>query len=212
MTVHALPVPEVVDDRRRTASGRWKMLAVLAVCAAPVIASYLTYFVIRPETRTNYGTLITPPREIPAALGLQDLAGRPVESASLKRQWLLLAVGDAACDARCERQLVLMRQLRETLGRDRDRVDKVWLLPDAGTPTERLLEASGGVSALHADRAALAAWLAPADGHRLEDHLYIVDPMGQWMMRVPADPEPAKVKRDLERLLRASASWDQAGR
>ena len=55
-----------------------------------------------------------------------------------------------------------------------------------------------------------AGW-QPAAGQALEDHLYLVDPMGEWMMRVPADPEPAKVKRDLDRLLRASASWDRAG-
>jgi hypothetical protein len=36
--------------------------------------------------------------------------------------------------------------------------------------------------------------------------------MGEWMMRMPATPEPTKVKRDLERLLRASASWDTPGR
>jgi hypothetical protein len=62
------------------------------------------------------------------------------------------------------------------------------------------------------DRAALAAWLAPEAGHALEEHLYVVDPMGEWMMRIPAQPEPATVKRDLERLLRASASWDTPGR
>ena len=42
--------------------------------------------------------------------------------------------------------------------------------------------------------------------------MYIVDPMAQWMMRVPVDPDPAALKRDIERLLRASASWDRAGR
>jgi len=46
----------------------------------------------------------------------------------------------------------------------------------------------------------------------LEQHLYLVDPMGEWMMRMPADPDPARVKRDLERLLRAASSWDQPGR
>ena len=58
----------------------------------------------------------------------------------------------------------------------------------------------------------LAAWLQPDAGHALEEHLYVVDPMGEWMMRVPAQPDPAKVKRDLERLLRVSAGWDRAGR
>jgi len=39
--------------------------------------------------------------------------------------------------------------------------------------------------------------------------------MGHWMMRFPAHLDKAgagKAKRDLDRLLRASASWDQAGR
>jgi hypothetical protein len=40
----------------------------------------------------------------------------------------------------------------------------------------------------------------------------VVDPMGQWMMRAPADPDPSRLKRDLEKLLRASASWDLPGR
>jgi hypothetical protein len=58
----------------------------------------------------------------------------------------------------------------------------------------------------------VAAWLKPAPGQVLEDHLYIVDPVGDWMMRAPAEADPAKLKRDIDRLLRASAGWDQAGR
>ena len=51
-----------------------------------------------------------------------------------------------------------------------------------------------------------------AEGRALTEQLYIVDPMGEWMMRTPADPEPARVKRDLDKLPRASSSWDRAGR
>lgn len=209
MTVHSLAEPEL--DGRRRMSGRWTMLIVLAVCAAPVVASYFTYFVIRPQARTNYSELITPTRELPADLSITDLAGRAVSPASLHGQWLLLVVADAACNQRCEKNLVLMRQLRESLGRDKDRVDKLWLVADKAVPTEPLLKASGA-TALQVPRKALAAWLAPAAGQALDDHLYLVDPMGQWMMRVPVDPDPAKLKRDLERLLRASASWDEPGR
>src|ERR1700704_2861351 len=108
-TVHSVAPPELGDAARRTASGRLKMLAVLAVCAAPVIASYLTYFVIRPQARNNYGELITPPRDLPADLPLRRLSGDGVPSASLRGQWLLVVVGAAACDARCEAQLYLQR-------------------------------------------------------------------------------------------------------
>ena len=70
-------------------------------------------------------------------------------------------------------------------------------------------------SGLRVDAGALTEWLAPAQGHAMAEHLYLVDPMGNWMMRFPAALDlagAAKAKRDLERLLRASASWDTAGR
>lgn len=218
-SVHSMPSPALaeadIEAQRRTAAGRLRMLLVLAVCAAPVVASYFTYFVIRPEGRSNYATLVTPPRAMPADLGLRTLAGEPVPSASLRDQWLMVVVADAACDATCEKNLYLQRQLRETLGREKERVDKVWLVPDGGTPRPEVMQAisTGSPAAvLRVPRDKLAAWLEPGAGQSLSQHLYLVDPMGQWMLRAPPNPDPAKLKRDLERLLRASASWDQPGR
>ena len=214
-TVHSLPNPAAVGTLRRTQNGRLKMLAVLAVCAAPVIASYLTYFVIRPEGRSNYSELIVPTREMPTTLPLKDLAGQPVTATSLRGQWLLVVVSGAACNATCEKLLYLQRQLRETLGREKERVDKLWLITDDGMPRPEVLQAISpdpSATVLRVPRAALNAWLAPSMSQTLDAHLYLVDPMGQWMMRTPVDPEPAKLKRDLERLLRASSSWDLPGR
>jgi hypothetical protein len=218
MTVHGVAGPDLGDPgtvaRSRTRLGRLKMLLVLLVCAAPVIASYLTYFVIRPEGRTNYSNLILPTRSLPE-LSLRTLQGVPVAPKSLHGQWLMVLVGPSTCDDACERRLFTQRQLREMLGRERDRVEKVWLITDEGPLRPALQQALGGpvpVTTLRADADAVARWLAPADGRRIEDHLYIVDPMGEWMMRTPHEPEPARVKRDLDRVLRASAFWDQAGR
>ena len=215
-TVHSMPAPALDDDAaRRTAAGRRKMLLVLLVCAAPVIASYLTYFVIRPAARTNYSTLIEPPREIPATLPLRDLQDRPVDPTSLHGQWLLVVVAGGQCDAACEKRLWLQRQLRETLGRDADRLDKVWLVDDAQPlrpETAQAVAAGVPVNVLRIDAAALQTWLKPADGQPLRDHFYIVDPRGHWMMRSPGEPEPGRLKRDLEKLMRGSAGWDKAGR
>lgn len=217
MTVHSLPAPQeaLARDAARTARGRWQMLAVLLVCAAPVIASYFTYYVIRPQARHNFGELIEPQRPLPAVMAT-TLDGGTVALQSLKGQWLLVSVGDGACDRSCERHLYLQRQLRESLGREKDRVDWVWLVPADGAPVrEPLRPALSQAAVLRVDSARLAQWLAPAPGHRLSDHLYLVDPMGNWMMRFPANLDmagAAKAKRDLERLLRASASWDQPGR
>ena len=109
--------------------GRLKMLIVLAVCAAPVVASYFTYYVVRPEGRRNYGELVEPQRPLPA-LTATALDGKAVPLRSLQGQWLLVSVAGGACDAACENHLYLQRQLREGLGKDKDRLDWVWLVPD----------------------------------------------------------------------------------
>jgi hypothetical protein len=216
MTVHSLPVPQeaLARDAERTARGRWRMLGVLLVCAAPVIASYLTYYVIRPEARRNYGELIEPQRPLPAVTATA-VDGEAVALPSLRGQWLLVSVGSGACDAACECHLYLQRQLRESLGRDKDRVDWVWLVADGEPVREPLRPALSQAVVLQVSAGALAQWLTPAPGRQLSDHLYLIDPMGNWMMRFPAALDmagAAKAKRDLERLLRASASWDQPGR
>lgn len=212
-TVHSQPAPEL-QGQRRTTVGRVKMLLVLLVCAAPVIASYLSYYVLRPEGRSNYGALILPTRSLPP-LALRSLSGEAFDAMRLKGQWLLVVVGPSACSGDCEQRLYLQRQLREMLGRERERVDKLWLITDDQALPPPLWDAirnAPAMTVLRADRAAVAAWLQPQSGQALEDHLYVVDPMGEWMMRMPARPEPSRVKRDLERLLRAAAGWDQPGR
>jgi len=212
-TVHSMPALASADDvSRRTANGRLKMLLVLLVCAAPVVASYFTYFVIRPQARTNYSDLVQPQRPIPRDLSLRALDGQPVDPQSLKGQWLIVAVAGGACDAACERLLWLQRQLRETLGREKDRVENVWLVDDAAAIQDKTLHALAGATVLRVASEELGLWLEPANGHTLSQHLYIVDPLGNWMMRAPADPEPAKLKRDVDKLLRASAGWDKPGR
>lgn len=212
LAVHSLPAPTLPGPQVR--HGRLKMLLVLLVCAAPVIASYFTYYVIRPQGRTNHGTLIEPQRALPgaAALPLTGLDGAPVDPRTLEGQWLLVAVAGGACDAGCERQLYLQRQLREALGRDKDRLDRVWLIDDQAPVRPELRAALEGATVLRAPREALARWLEPAAGQPLAAHFYVVDPFGHWMMRMPAPSEPSAIKRDLDKLMRGSAGWDKAGR
>ncbi len=217
LTVHAMPRADMAGDeaQRRTARGRIKMLLVLLACAAPVIASYLTFYILRPEGRSNYATLIEPSRAMPTELPLTDLEGRSVSAASLRGQWLLVVVGRGACDSDCEQRLFMQRQLREMTGRERDRIDKLWLVIDDASIAPKLRAALAAVPAtqvLRVPPAALQQWLVPAPGESLESHLYVVDPMGQWMMRAPLQAHPEKFKRDIDKLLRASSFWDRPGR
>lgn len=210
--VHSLPDPRAVPQQR---AGRWKMLLVLAMCAAPVVASYFTFYVIKPSG-SAYGELIAPAVDMPTDLPLTDLQGRPVAPAALRGQWLLAVVQGSDCPTACERQLFVQRQLREMLGKERARVDKLWLIPDTGMPRAEVMAAisqkGAEVTVLRVPAERLATWLQPAVGKAASDHFYVIDPMNRWMERAPAEPEPKKLKADLDKLLKASAFWDTAGR
>ncbi|HYF16217.1 MAG TPA: hypothetical protein VEA40_00005 [Ramlibacter sp.] len=214
LTVHALPGPRELEEAERTARGRWKMVAVALICAAPVIASYFTYYVVRPEGRRNYGELVEPQRPLPA-LQATALDGSPVPLQRLRDQWLLVSVAGGACEVRCENHLYLQRQLRESLGKDKERLDWVWLVDDGAEVPVALRPALAQATVLRVPREQIAQWLQPAAGQALADHLYVVDPQGHWMMRFPAAMDrdgASRAKRDVGRLLRASAGWDQPGR
>ena len=216
LTVYDMPPPDPVlaDAAQRTRGGRWKMLLVMLICAAPVVASYVTYYVIRPQGLRNFGQLIEPQRPMPA-LTATTLDGRATALQSLKGQWLLVSVGNAQCEAACQQQLYFQRQLRESLGKDKDRLDRVWLITDELPIAPELQAGLQQADLLRIAPAALAEWLQPQAGHALNEHLYLVDPLGNWMLRFPPNMDltaASKAKRDLERLMRASSSWDQAGR
>ncbi len=190
-------------------AGHWRRYRTLyllfAVCAAPVAASYFVYYAAPPTARTNYGDLVLPQRPAPA-LSLTRLDGTPVAISGLRGKWLMLQVDESACEAACQRKLWNMRQVRLTQGKDRDRIARVWLITDVAPIATVLLREYDGTLFLRADRAKLEPFLVlpPDPGARLSDHIWLVDPLGNLMLRWPKNEDPNRMKKDLTRLLRAS--------
>jgi hypothetical protein len=207
VTTTAPPHPPAAADpaapRPRFRHARLKLLGVLLVCAAPVIASYLAYYVVPPSGRTNYGTLIEPQRPVPE-LRVSGLDGAPARFAALRGKWVLLHVDAGGCGRDCEAKLFALRQHRTMTGKERERVERAWLVTDAATPPAALLAEFEGTVVLRGDPTELAALLPVEPGRRVEDYLYVVDPLGNLMMRFPADGEPSKIRKDISRLLKAS--------
>jgi len=171
---------------------------ILLVCAAPIIASYVAYHFWAPTGRVNYGDLIEP-RPLPgSSLVMSD--GTSFRFSELKGEWVLLTVGASSCDAMCRQKLVYMRQVRLAQSKESARIERVWLLTNSGVPDAALIADHPGLRiARGADIAAgLPAVSTPAD------HIYVVDPLGNLMMRFPADPDPKRMLKDLSRLLRHS--------
>jgi hypothetical protein len=182
--------------------GRLKLILVLLVCAAPVLASYFTYYVIRPEGRINYADLIEPQRPVGDTV-IQHLDGTADTLASLRGKWVLVAAASPACDAACSTALYNIRQVRLTSGRERERVERLWLLTEPGEPDPALLAQHEGLIVRRIAADSLTRF-EPATGGRSADHIFIIDPMGNLMMRFPAQPDPSRMKKDLIKLLRAS--------
>ncbi len=199
------------SDRATTPGGsashwrRYRVLyAVIAVCIAPVLASYLAYYVFPPSGRTNYGTLITP-RAAPVT-PLVGLDGRAFAFEQLRGKWVMLAAAESACDDGCASALLQMRQQRLMSGKERDRIERVWLITDDAPLSTLLLREYEGMYFVRAPAAIVREFLAP-DASRIEGHVFLIDPMGNLMLRWPQDPEPQRVKKDLARLLTASSHW-----
>ena len=181
--------------------GRVKLLALAAFFALPVLAGYVAYFFDWvPGSAANYGALIAA-RPL-SETTLEGADGRPFRLSELRGKWLLVQFDTGACDAYCERKLYFMRQVRKALGKDMSRIERVWLLTDAQPPRRALLD---GIEGTHLARTAASTVAVefPAE-HAATDHIYVVDPLGNLMMRYPRDPDPSRMLKDLQRLLRVS--------
>ena len=175
-------------------------LALLAlVCALPVAASYLSYYLWPPVGQMNYGELLTP-TPLPND-ALTPIAGLPYGGQGLEGRWVLVYAGPAACDQVCTEALYFMRQVRTAQGKEMDRLKRLWLVTDGGVPPASSLEGQQG---LEVARTA-PAWLDHLGGSPdAQGRIYLVDPLGLVMLRYPPSPEPRRMIKDLERLLKYS--------
>lgn len=199
------PGPADGQQRLQQRRGRWKLLLVIAVCAFPMLASYFTYYVIKPSGRTNYGALIDPRAYPIPALGVTELDGKPTSLDAFKGKWIMLQSGPSDCAEACRKQLFAMRQLRLMQGKEMERLERVWLVTDSEPLDTLVMREYDGTRMLRVKADALKAWLPVEAGGNAADHLYLIDPLGNLMMRFPKDADPSKVKKDIYKLLKASA-------
>ena len=181
-------------------TSRGKFLLLIGVFVVPVIAAWIAYFGWRPAGHSNYGTLLkVAPLAHTAGWGAD---ARPFDLAELRGKWVMVHLGGSTCDAGCRQQLYLMRQTRIAQGKAQSRIERLWVLEDAGVPEADLLAEHPG---LHVWRPADAAFVGqfPADAGR-SAHIYLLDPLGNLMLRFPAEPEPKRMMKDLKLLLKAS--------
>jgi cytochrome oxidase Cu insertion factor (SCO1/SenC/PrrC family) len=176
------------------------LLLVAGVCIAPFVASWALYLFWQPSARVNYGELIEG-----ATLPAGNLAlngGKPFDFAQLRGRWVFVTVDSGACDDYCQKKLWKMRQVRMTQGKHLERIERAWLLNDAQSVAAAVLKEYEGTRVVVAQGSEILKAFPYRDAQR--DHIYLVDPLGNVILRYPKNADPSRMKKDLERLLKVS--------
>lgn len=176
-----------------------KLLLVLAVFAAPIAASVGVYLFAHVEPTGNYGELLLPPAQVTTQpFSRED--GSPFRFGDLRDRWILVASDSGDCAKPCVDKLHVMRQVRVALGRDATRVVRVFVVDDVKSPNKSALDPVEDLMVAITPR----GLSLPSGAGNDRAHIYLVDPLGNVMMRWPESPDFRRMLKDLQTLLKAS--------
>lgn len=190
---------------------RLKLLGMFAVGAVPVILAMLMYFgqVGVPTGRTNHGELVLPPLDAAALVGIDT-------SLDTENPWTLLTLSAGNCDERCQENLYKIQQVNIALGRDAKRVRHMLLVasadPAQSAPQrdeaqlrdELQLRDYPQLQVRGVSQEQVEQVFAPRAGTPAGHAVYIVDPLGNLMMRYAPEQSGNDLLDDLKKLLRVS--------
>jgi hypothetical protein len=176
--------------------GKRTLLMIAAAVIAPVALSYGVYYLSPRGTFMNYGELL-PTRPAPEISGTRA-DGSTFRIAQAQGRWKIVVATGGACDAACAQMLYATRQARTMQGRERERIERLWLVPDGVTPDPNVLAEHPDVVVVRTTPGDVAA--LPKGG----DAIYLIDPVGNQVLAWPRDPDIKAIARDLTRVLRAS--------
>ena len=202
----ALKLSNLPAEGRKLHRSKYTVPLILLVCILPFVGSYALYLFWRPEKLANYGELI---QQAPlAGVTVRERGGSEFRFADLRGKWVFLMADSGACDAHCRQKLYYMRQIRLTQGKDQGRIERVWLITDHITPAAAIdHEYRGTLHVAPATAEFVSRLPAPRS---VTDHIYVVDPLGNLMMRYPRDLDPNRMKGDVTRLIGLSKGWVEA--
>lgn len=183
----------------KKAKGRVQLLLMAAVFLGPLILAAWLYFAgkdLTPEGRSNKGVLLQPIVSLPEAVPASPLHGHN------DGHWVLLYANTAACDKACEHSLYTLRQSRLMLGKEMDRLVRVFLHGDTPPDTVFLAEEHEGLVTIR--DAALNDLLDSRRPGEVTGGYFLVDPLGNLVMYFRPDIDPQAMVGDIKHLLKLS--------
>lgn len=181
-------------------SNRRKFLLLLALMCAPVIISYTLYFLeYRPESK-HYGDLIPIVKVIGAGTNQSD--NTILRMKDLHGKWILVTIDSGYCDEACQEKLYFMRQVRLVQGKEKHRIERLWLINDNVIPDAELVKQYEGTLFVNAKDSEIPGFIETRESQT--KHIYLIDPIGNLMMRFPENVDGTKMGHDIKRLLHVS--------
>lgn len=200
----AKPAMSDLEAARLRARNLRTVGALAALFVLPLVASFVLYYGLHwaPAGSVNHGELIQPVRAL-SRVSLKDVQGATVDDV-FEGYWTLVYVGDGGCDAACREALIFMRQTRLSLNQEMTRVHRVFLTTGSAVDARFLQAEHPGLVALDASGAEGQALLAKFAFEQRANSLFIVDPLGNLMMRYDVHLPPKGLLTDLKKLLQLS--------
>jgi hypothetical protein len=191
-----------VVSRPAKQSGRRMLVALLTLFMAPLGLAFWLYYGSnwRPTGTTNNGELITPAQPLPA-ISLPRSDGSASGTSVFRGKWSLVVIGDGQCDARCQGTLVYTRQTALGLGRLGNRLQRVLLSTGNCCDRSYLASEQADLVTLDVSGAAAATLLLSFPVQNRERMIFVVDPLGNLMMRYDSSLDPKGLRTDLKQLL-----------
>ncbi len=186
--------------------GRLQLVLLALLFSAPLVMAMVLFFIApewRPDGQTNYGELIHPAQPLPEPQWV-NAEGETVGLAAIRGRWNWVFPVAGSCDSACEAALYDLRQARTLLNDKRPRLRRIVLLDDV----DQVAPLQQRLAELHPDLEIYAP--APGDSAAAvlpqapAGTVYVVDPLGNLMMRYAPQPDLTKVLKDIKRLMRLS--------
>jgi len=199
------------DAPRRRVLSRWSLIGLVLLFVGPVLLSWVmfqTQDLWWSGTTGNYGELITPARPVQLP-GLQTYDGEVFDGTYLRGRWTMVILAEKPQDAGSRESLYTTRQVRTALEKDQERVQRLLVLEKP--PSPELRDELGRIDpelivtvAPEKGLAPIRKELSPSGSSANDGVVYLIDPLGNLMMRYPAGFEGKRMLKDLRRLLKVS--------
>lgn len=181
---------------------------VVLAFIAPVVLAYIMFFFVDVKSFVNHGEILNPIVHI-SSFKLTNDSGKIIPEKELTYKWRLISFLGKNCDQQCEQRLYDTKQIHTSLGKDQHRLSRMFvhLEPAADSLSKLMAETHPNVIHVNGEMKAIINALGDnvrSDVSITNNETYIMDPMGNVMMRFTQEQPNKEFLYDLKKLLKAS--------